>query len=411
LFFYQQGRLEANPTAALGNFAPGSLRLSEALPPYRLTPAEYLEKVPASQLFAAATFRGMNPNISHPYVQQWNFGIQRQIGAGSALEIRYVGNHGVRTWMARNINETNIFENGFLTEFQNAQRNLAINRASGRAASFANNGLPGQAPLPIFAAAFGTATGNYTSGTYITNLDTGAAGSLANALANNATFFCNLVGTAAFPACASRVGNVAGAGYPINFFNANPYATGRTVFWMDAAGQSNYNALQVEFRQRPTRGMQFNINYTWAHSLNIGSQNNIQAESNIFSTSRNFRLNYQPSSFDIRHVFRVHGTYDLPFGKGRLFVNHDGVLNKVLGGWTLGTIVTAQTGNPVSFGGGYGTFNQNADTGIALKGITTKGLQKAVKVQKTGNPWVLTIDPKYITTTGANAEYMAPNTT
>jgi hypothetical protein len=50
-------------------------------------------------------------------------------------------------------NEVNIFENGFLQEFKNAQQNLAISQAAG-VANFANRGLP-SVPLPIFEAAFG----------------------------------------------------------------------------------------------------------------------------------------------------------------------------------------------------------------------------------------------------------------
>ena len=81
-------------------------------------------------------------------------GIQRQLTHNSVVEARYVGNRGVHIWHAYDINEVNIFENGFLREFQNAQNNLAINQAAGTT-SFANQGLPGQVPLPIFSAAFG----------------------------------------------------------------------------------------------------------------------------------------------------------------------------------------------------------------------------------------------------------------
>lgn len=334
-FFYQQGSLVPNPTPALGNFTPGSLTYGDPLPPYYLTPATYQTSVPASQMFASGWFRGLNPGISMPFVEQWNFGIQRQIGAGSAIEVRYVGNLGRREWTARNINETNIFENGFLTEFNSARNNLAINRANGKGASFQNNALPGQVNLPIFTAAFGSATSsNFRSGTYVTYMDTGAAGAMANDLAGNTTFLCNMIGTAAFPACASKVGNVPGAGYPINFWQANPYAPGTVANYLDATGKSNYNALQVDFRQRPTHGMQFNVNYTLAHSLNLGAQNQIQSESGFPLTNRNFRLNYQPSNFDIRHTFRVNGTYDLPFGKGQFLLKNAGPLDRVVNGWT-----------------------------------------------------------------------------
>jgi hypothetical protein len=102
----------------------------------------------------------------------------------------------------------NIFENGFLQEFRNAQKNLAINTASGRA-GFANNGLPGQMPLPMFEAAFGArgsqaalpAASGFTNAGFITNLQQGAAGALAGSLAGNSLYLCRMIGSP-FSPCA-----------------------------------------------------------------------------------------------------------------------------------------------------------------------------------------------------------------
>jgi hypothetical protein len=67
-----------------------------------------------------------DPNLRTPYVQQWSFGIEREIADNTAIEIRYVGNHAVKIFRAVDYNEVNIFENGFLQEFLDAQNNLAI---------------------------------------------------------------------------------------------------------------------------------------------------------------------------------------------------------------------------------------------------------------------------------------------
>jgi len=53
-------------------------------------------------------------------------------------------------------------------------------------------------------------------------------------------------------------------------------------------------------------------------------------------TDRNYRLNYGPGLFDIRHVVHPSGTYDLPFGNGRHDLNQGGIVNGIVGGWTLG---------------------------------------------------------------------------
>ncbi len=414
-FFFQQGSATPGTTNSVGSFVAGSLFFGDPLPQYQLTPTAYSKTVPAANLaLSGNSFYGMNPDIRQPYVEQWNFGIQRQLGSGSAIEVRYVGNHALHQWLGYNLNEVNIFENGFLTEFTNAQNNLRINQSNGKGNSFANNGLPGQVPLPIFTAAFGSATSsNFSNAAYVTNLQTGAAGALAGTLAGTPAFFCNMVGSAAFSPCLTNRGiNTPGAGYPINFFQANPYAAGASLWYLDAAGSSNYHALQVDFRQRLTHGMQFNANYTWGHSLGIAAQNGIQGQgNNIYYTQRNFRLNYGPSLFDIRHVVHISGTYDLPFGKGRAFLNQNHAMDYAAGGWTVGTIVTIQSGNPAQLGGGYLTVNGN-DAGVNLNGLTVSQFQDSIGVYRSGNPWVTLFDPKYIGSNGAaNPSYLTPAST
>jgi hypothetical protein len=192
----------------------------------------------------------------------------------------------------------------------------------------------------------------------------------------------------------------------------NPFATGRTVNYLDASGSTNYHSLQVEFRQRYTSGMQFSLNYTLAHSLGISAQNGIQGQgNNIYYTDRNFRLNYGPSLFDIRHVVHASGTYDLPFGKGKKFLSHNRIADYTVGGWTIGTIISIQSGNPGTITGGYNTLN-NTDSGVVFTGGTVNSFQSGVGTNKIGSPWVYTIDPKYIAANGtASASFLAPNTT
>jgi hypothetical protein len=63
-------------------------------------------------------------------------------------------------------------------------------------------------------------------------------------------------------------------------------------------------------------------------------------------------------------------------------------------------------------GGAYDTVN-NADSGVVFQnGFTRDQLQAAVGVYRTGNPWVLTIDPKLIGANGGvSSNYHVPNTT
>ena len=446
-FYYQSFFLNANTTGATGTFKPGSLAISsfnssaadptQAFQPYTygLSPAAFQKSEAASDFtfLGGPGLNGMNPHIQQPYTESWNLGIQRQVGQNRAFELRYVGSRTERQWLNINPNEINIFgttsqfPNSFLTQFKNAQTNLAINQANG-ITSFANNGFAGQQATPIFDAAFagegsggaGIPLADYGAGNFITQLQTGQAGAMANILAGvggTVPYFCNLVG-ASFTPCANNVAagtfSAAGAGYPINYFQANPYSQVIGSSYTVAEGYSNYHALQVDFRERAWHGLQFDANYTWSHTLGVATQNNWQGQGAVF-TVRDMRLSYGPTLFDLRHVVHVNGTYDLPFGKGKEFANRSGVLDRIVGGWTVGTIFTFQTGAPFLLLGGTNTFNDYGDGGVVLNGVTPAQLQSSVgRHSIPGTTTVAFINPKYLaspTGGGANPAYIAPNTT
>jgi hypothetical protein len=450
-FYYQFFNLFSNNNGGTGNFTPGSLSLGDPLPAFQLSPQSYQ----ATEALSDFTFvggpgaNGIDPNIRQPYTESWNLGIQRQLGQSRALEVRYVGNRTLRQWMYENINEVNIFQSGpfgVLTNVKAAQANLAANNASGNPnfqGSFANHGLSGQQSTPLFDAAFaGEAAGadgslqDYTNSNFATMVGTGQAGALGGALDNNngtAPYFCNLVGSA-FGPCTNPINGVnyaggAGAGLPINFLQANPYAAGSSALNLVAEGYSNYNGLQVDFRQRTWHGLQFDANYTWSHTLGLSTPNNWQGQTYTY-TLRNMRLGYGPSLFDIRHAMNINGTYDLPFGKGKQFANKRGVVDKIVGGWTMGSILTFQTGTPFLLGGGSGngnpttasTFNNGpndaglGDGGVVLHGVTVSQLQSSVGTYRIpGQASVDFINPKYLanngTGGGANPAYITPNVT
>lgn len=250
----------------------------------------------------------MDPNLRAPYVQTWSVGVLREVASGTVVEVRYAGNHGVRLWHGYSVNEVNIFENGFLPQFKAAQQNLAISQANGRGASFANNGLAGQTAIPIFETAFNglAAAQGFNNATFLSYLNTGQAGALATSIAQNPTYFCRMVGNN-FGPCASRGFNNPGI-YPINTFVLNPYQFGGTsptgatnANYITDNAFSNYNALQVEVRKRFSKGLTFNFNYAWSHSLTDRYNKNVDNISN-FSTLRNRAMDRGPSPFDIRHV-------------------------------------------------------------------------------------------------------------
>jgi hypothetical protein len=440
-FFYQNFNLNASNTGAAGTFSPGSLSLGDALPPYLLSPAAYEKVAPESEFtfLNSVPINGMDPHIQQPYTQSWNLGIQRALGRNSAIEVRYVGSRSPHQWISQDINEVNIFaalpgQPSFLQQFVSARKNLQIcltDPTCKNNPSFANQGLPGQVSMPIFDAAFaGESLQNgglqdYTNTGFITDLNTGQAGALASVLtttSGNANYFCNLVG-ASFSPCVANANfpaNNPGAGYPINFFQANPYGSGGqlpsnlgpffTGGLMHAVGWSDYHGLQVDFRQRQWHGLQFDANYTWSHTLGTATANQWQGVTNQF-TVRSLRKSYGPTLYDLRHVVHVNGTYDLPLGKGKQFLNHGGPLDRVLGGWTVGSIFTFHTGLPVQLLGGYNTFNDYGDGGIALNGLTLSQLQSNVGVYHVGATHVDFINPTILQGLKGSSAAITSNTT
>ena len=122
------------------------------------------------------------------------------------------------------------------------------------------------------------------------------------------------------------------------------------------AGMSDYNALQAKLQKRMSNGLNFLASYTWAHSLD-------DAPTPLGSTGdggyRNSNLipikdDYSNSAWDTRQRFTFNAYYDLPFGKGRTWMNQGGVANEVAGGWSANLTFFAQTGNP------FTVYNNNS---------------------------------------------------
>ncbi len=392
-------------------FAPGGLLLSSSIPPLSTFPSSFQFPQPLSLFTFSNAWSSIDPNIRTPYIANWNIGIQREIGANAAIEARYVGNRGFHLWRLYNENETNIFESGFLQEFKNAQKNLDINTANGRT-GFANSGLPGQAALPIFETAFGArgsqaalpAASGFTNGTFITQLQQGQAGALANSLAGNSLYLCRMLGSA-FGPCASLNYDAPGP-YPINVFQANPYAAGRGINLLTDDGHSKYNGLQLQYRQRyGTSGLTVTANYTYSKST-TNRYSDSPATTITQVTLRDQSLVEGPHVFDLRHAFQTYWTYDLPWGSNRRVTIANPLLDQIAGGWTVSGIARVQSGRPFYLTSGRSTYNQN-DAGVLLTGISAADLQKLITLSSGPNGTMLFVDPKLIGADGrANPQYL-----
>ena len=366
-----------------GEFAAGSLSLGGTTPALNTFPSSFSFPTPESNFtFGSQPFATVDPNLRSPYIENWYFGVQRQIPGNTVVEINYVGNHSVHMWQNYDLNEVNIFENGFLGEFKTAQANLAANGGT----SFADNtGSAGVSATPLMDQAFGQGGSAFSNPAYISFVQSGQAGALANAIGTSSTYFCNLVGNGGgvYTPCASLGYNAATA-YPINVFQANPFATGEPIMLLSDPGSESYNGLQAQVKHPAGHGLMLMANYTYSHAFTnryIGDYYTSDEAIENFTTLRDRHLSRAPSPYDQRHTFRTFATYNLPWHTANR------LLNEAAGGWTLSPIFEWQKGRNFKLLGGTNTYNyfdnfanqpDVSDSGVILNGVTVKQLQKAV---------------------------------
>ncbi|HWE53062.1 MAG TPA: carboxypeptidase-like regulatory domain-containing protein [Bryobacteraceae bacterium] len=130
---------------------------------------------------------------------------------------------------------------------------------------------------------------------------------------------------------------------------ANP-AVANTTTWL-SEGLSSYNALQLDLNRRFSRGLQFRAVYTWSKSLDDGTALNSSVGSNapgFVMFPLNPKLDWGPSTSDVRNLGVINATWQLPFGN-RL----RGMAGKLATGWTVSGIGTLQSGFPFTPSLGY----------------------------------------------------------
>ena len=157
------------------------------------------------------------------------------------------------------------------------------------------------------------------------------------------------------PSSNCPAGVSAGTIYYPTIVKANPQVA-NTTSWI-SGGYSNYNALELDLRRNLARGLQFRANYTYSRNLDNGSAWNTSVSANtpaFISYPENPNLDYGPAATDIRHLAAINGIYVLPLGRDQYFFSSASpVVDRVISGWSLSTIVSLQSGFPFSPQLGY----------------------------------------------------------
>ena len=280
------------------------------------------------------------PDMKLPTVHEWNLSIQRELPWGLVAQAGYIGRRGQTLFMAYDINQVN--PDKILPSFLIMQQNRA--KGCTPAGTGCPAGVTGVAPpllsqLQTLGGLSATAAAGFLNSTTTVNeLDINGAGSFARRIEDN-TLGLKL----------------------------RPNQQFALITYLDNSGDSNYHAAQFTLRRRFSTGLGLSMAYTFGKSIDNQSVDPVGASSGggLSTTNsrtptdiRDFREERARSDFDRTHAFTAASVWEVPVGRGRkYFANASGVVNQVLGGWSINTIYTHMSGEPFAVRSGAFTSN------------------------------------------------------
>ena len=232
-----------------------------------------------------------------PYEQSWSFGIERQLPSNMLLEVLYIGKKGTRLYFGGD----------------NSLDILGLQVESMSPDDIAN-------------------LGNYVNNPFASVL-------------TNSYYSDSVLSSPTVPA------------YQLML----PYPQFTGVYPDEPPSASSiYHALQITLEKHYSNGLQLAANYTWSKSIDDSSvaDTNVAWLSNYGQNSVNYGLEdpnrlyleRSLSTFDMPQQLKFDYTYDLPFGRGRAFLNHMSLpLELILGGWKTAGVWTLHDGWPLQF--------------------------------------------------------------
>jgi Carboxypeptidase regulatory-like domain/TonB dependent receptor-like, beta-barrel/TonB-dependent Receptor Plug Domain len=146
-----------------------------------------------------------------------------------------------------------------------------------------------------------------------------------------------------------------------------PYPSLGPIEYRDNGGNSMYHGGEVTLEKRFSRGLSFRTAYTFSKSIDESQEHLAAGGTGSFTqNNRNLGERRGPSDFDVRHRFVASYIYELPFGKGRSYLN-TGALSEILGGWRISGLSNIRSGRPFTIRAGA---NDTALGGTRSVGIS-----------------------------------------
>jgi hypothetical protein len=178
-------------------------------------------------------------------------------------------------------------------------------------------------------------------------------------------------------------------------YERSPYPNFGRIQLVDNGGRGNYNSLGVKFTRRYSHGLTYLLAYTYAKSIDETSGIRVHNGDTLFpQNSYCMRCERALSSFDTRQRMVTSVLYDIPVGKGRSANIANPFLNAIIGDWQIGSILTIQTGFPLTAVSGSDVSN----TGAGFDRPNATGIDPDIS-NPTPNRWwtkdAFVVQPKY----------------
>ncbi len=163
-------------------------------------------------------------------------------------------------------------------------------------------------------------------------------------------------------------------------------------FSPDRSGSSTYHAMQLGLNKRFSHGLSFLVSYTIsknitdADSAGPGVSGFIGTNSFIGQNSYNRHAEKAVSQLDTPQSLVASFFYELPVGRGKQFLNHGGITDHVLGGWSVSGVGKYSSGTPTTvYGPCGGTAGDVLFAGCHFTGIARVNVVPGVKQVNSSN--------------------------
>lgn len=321
---------------------------------------------PTSGAGSFAITNSIDDKLKAPYTMNLDFSIGRDLGHGFFIQGAYVARLSRHSLVNQDLAmPTNLKDPKSGQTYFEAMTQLAT-LLDLQHVSIAN--LP---KIPFFENLWSKAAGNGLTATqvwandYKNNSNPGDFTNTLNNADNSAN--CNTNATTFFSDGSVNSMHCGDLG-PFAMFN--PQFSALSAY--SSIGIGNYHAMQWTVRKRFSSGLQFDVNYTWSKSIDLGSTiENTGSFSGLILNTWNASQMRGVSSYDTTHSVNAYGVYQLPFGRGMKFgSNMNKALDAIFGGWQISGTYRQTSGLPFSINNGQRwPTNWENDTPATPNGI------------------------------------------